>query len=548
MLFEAASDIGRDTDGVFLVITGICIVLLVVITFLMVYFVSRYSRRKNPEAAYIEGNTFLEVSWTTGGVVLVFFMFYLGWGGYKARTQVPEGAVEVDVTGRMWAWTFAYANGKESGTLVVPVGEPVRLALRSADVIHSVYIPAFRVKQDVVPGSEKVLWFTPERTGEFDLFCAEYCGTGHSRMITTVEVLAGEDFEGWYTALAVPTGRELYESKGCSGCHTVDGSAGIGPTWKGLYGREAVVVTGGRERTVTADEEYVRRSILDPASDVVKGYPPIMPALDLDEEEVDGLVGYIKSLAAAPEPKAEEAPEPVEPVPVRKEAAPEKKEEKAPEPVPAKPKPEPVEPAPVPAEVKPEPRPAPEPEPVEPSPPAEEEPAEKAPAVEPEPAVEEAAPPAVEGAGEEGMEEAAPEPVEAEEAGPEPAPAPAGPEPGEEAAGEGMEAEAEPEAVEGPSLEPSRGEVLFREKACIGCHTLDGSPLVGPTWKGLYGKEEVVVTDGEKRTVTVDEEYIRRSIEEPNADIVEGYPPSMPAVELSDDEVSALVDLIKALE
>jgi cytochrome c oxidase subunit 2 len=211
--------------------------------------------------------------------------------------------MEVTATARMWSWTFAYANGKTSPQLFVPVGRPVNVILVSTDVNHGFFIPAFRVKRDVVPGMKNQAWFVADRPGSFDLFCSQYCGTGHSAMITTVEALPAAEFAAWLQegagggAAAPLDGKKLATDKGCLGCHSLDGSPGVGPTFKGIMGRQVMVVSGGKERLVTADEEYLRRSILDPHADVVKGFQPIMPAYaDLSREELEALVAFVKGI------------------------------------------------------------------------------------------------------------------------------------------------------------------------------------------------------------------------------------------------------------
>jgi cytochrome c oxidase subunit 2 len=190
----------------------------------------------------------------------------------------------------------------------VPLGKPVKLSITSADVLHSLFIPAFRVKEDCVPGMETYLWFQPEQTGDYDLFCSEYCGTGHSAMITKVHVLSREDFARWYegglpgpaatTGPKKADGAKLFQEKGCSACHSIDGSPKIGPTLKDVYGHRMTVLTGGKEREITADDAYLRRSLLDPQADVVKGFPPIMPSQQgqLSDAEIDALVEYLETL------------------------------------------------------------------------------------------------------------------------------------------------------------------------------------------------------------------------------------------------------------
>jgi len=300
-MFGAATTFGRQVDSSALLITGICAGLFVMIVFLMVYFVVRYRSSRSVEAARIEGNTVLEISWTAGGVAIVLFMFYIGWFGYGERKEVPPGAFEIRVTAQMWQWSFEYGDGRRSDTLYLPANRPVKMVLNSRDVIHSFYVPAFRIKEDVVPGMTKAITFVADEAGEYDLFCTEYCGTGHSGMYTSAVVLAEADFDDWSrTVSAEPTlsGEELIKEKGCTACHTTDGSTLVCPTFKGLWGRTERVATGGKEREVFVDEEYMRRSMLEPASDVVVGFPPIMPSQEgiLTEEEIKAITEYIKTL------------------------------------------------------------------------------------------------------------------------------------------------------------------------------------------------------------------------------------------------------------
>jgi cytochrome c oxidase subunit 2 len=189
-----------EVDRIFLFIVGISVLLLALITVLMIYFVIRYRRNRHPEAVDIEGNTLLEIIWTLVPTALVIAMFYYGWIGFKAMRDVPDNAMNVGVTGQMWFWKFEYKNGRQTDSLHVPVGVPVKLNIESLDVIHSLYIPAFRIKEDAVPGAETYLWFVAENEGDFDIFCAEYCGTGHSSMNSKVIAHSEEEFRRWYNA------------------------------------------------------------------------------------------------------------------------------------------------------------------------------------------------------------------------------------------------------------------------------------------------------------------------------------------------------------
>jgi len=304
MIFSGATGIsGRVVDNVFLYILVICIFLLALITFLMVYFVIRYRREKHPQAADIEGSTWLEITWTVIPTLIVLTMFYYGLTGFQFLKKVPEGAMAVKVIARQWSWLFQYENGTQETELRVPVGKPVKLVLTSQDVIHGFYMPAFRVKQDAVPGMETHLWFQPTETGTFDVMCSQYCGLEHSHMLTKIVVLPQEEFTKWYQAKkqevalkGPPIGPKLYQEKGCIACHSTDGSPRVGPSFKGLLGKTEKVATAGKEQTVVVDEAFIRKHILEPSAERVEGYPPIMPKVSMTDEELIALVDYIKSL------------------------------------------------------------------------------------------------------------------------------------------------------------------------------------------------------------------------------------------------------------
>jgi cytochrome c oxidase subunit 2 len=291
-------------DPVFMFIFGACLLLLIGITAVMVFFVIRYHRSRAPVAtSQAEGNLWLEIIWIVLPTLLVLAMFYYGWAGYLSLRNVPEGALEVTATARQWSWSFSYPNGTVSPKLYVPVGKPVKVSLVSLDVIHGFFLPAFRVKRDVVPGMKNHAWFVASKAGSYDLFCSQYCGTNHSAMITTVEALPEAEFAVWLEHGAHGSqqvsgidGKKLAQEKGCLGCHSEDGSIKLGPSFKGIWGRSETVVTKGVERTITVDETYVRRHILEPKADVVKGFPAIMPPFSLKEEELVALLEYLKGL------------------------------------------------------------------------------------------------------------------------------------------------------------------------------------------------------------------------------------------------------------
>jgi len=300
---SGASNFVHGVDLTFIIILGISLFFLVGITAVMIYFVIRYSRKRNPKATNIEGNTKLEILWTVIPLILVLVMFWFGWVGYQPMRKVPEGAIPVKAIGQMWSWSFEYPNGKKSAELVVPLNKPVKLDLFSRDVLHSLYIPAFRIKEDVVPGKNNYMWFTALELGEYDLNCAEYCGERHSYMLSKVKVLPEAEYESWLVQSDIPAdehpGLSVLKQNGCIACHSLDGSKIVGPSFKGIYGHEVEVITDGKERKIIVDDEYILKSIYEPNADVVKGFNPglmISYKEQLKEEDVKKIIEYIKGL------------------------------------------------------------------------------------------------------------------------------------------------------------------------------------------------------------------------------------------------------------
>lgn len=298
-----ASNFVQGVDLTFIIILGISVFFLVGITALMIYFVIRYRRSKNPKASQIEGNNKLEIIWTVIPTILVLIMFYYGWVGYRPMRQVPPDAIPVKAYAQMWSWMFEYENGKRSAELVVPLDKAVKLDLISRDVLHSLYIPAFRIKEDVVPGRNNYMWFIAQQEGEYDLFCAEYCGERHSYMITKVRVIPEADYILWLAQSDTPAdehpGLTVLKQNGCLACHSLDGSKLIGPTFKGIYGKKEIVVVQGTEKEIIVDDEYILRSIYEPNTEIVKGYNPglmISYKEQLSEEDVGKVIEYIKGL------------------------------------------------------------------------------------------------------------------------------------------------------------------------------------------------------------------------------------------------------------
>jgi len=188
----------HQIDQVFIYILGISVVILIGITLTMIFFVFRYSRKRHPQAEDIRGNWKLEVVWTVVPTLIALSMFYFGWKSYVGLRNVPEGAIQIEVTAEMYSWEFMYENGKESdGELVVPLGKPVKLNVTSLDVVHSLFIPAFRIKVDAVNGMKTYVWFYADRLGEFVIQCAEFCGIGHSQMTAVLRIVPEEEYEDW---------------------------------------------------------------------------------------------------------------------------------------------------------------------------------------------------------------------------------------------------------------------------------------------------------------------------------------------------------------
>ena len=302
-MYGTSSTFSGTVDNVFLFFLGVSVFFLLLITGLMIYFSIRYRRSKHPEPVQIEGSVVLEVIWTVVPVILVVPMFWFGFQGFRAMRDVPDDAMVIEVTGRMWDWSFRYENGKETDKLYVPVHQAVKLLLRSVDVNHSFFIPAFRVKEDVIPGRENYLWFKPRSTGSANIFCAEYCGQSHSYMMTQVVVMEDEEFRVWLeqdsTESLGPGAVVTMDRVGCLSCHSLDGTYDTGPTFLGLYGSTRTVLRDGSRMEVVADEDYLRRAILEPQMEFLVDFPPNMPpTVGLSDSEVEEIIEFIKTLGS----------------------------------------------------------------------------------------------------------------------------------------------------------------------------------------------------------------------------------------------------------
>lgn len=289
-------------DALYLFIQLVTVVMTAVIFAAVIYFAYRYRRAANPHPTQIEGSTKLELFWSISPFIVMLAMFAWGADLYYAAQNPPRNAIEVFVTGKQWMWKVQYANGtREINALHVPVGQAVKLTMASEDVIHSFSIPAFRVRHDVVPGHYNSLWFTPTKAGEYHLFCTEYCGLWHSRMIGTVYVMDQPEYAAWLSGgggqgSLADQGEKLFQQYGCSTCHLMD-QPGRCPNLKGLYNKPVQLANG---ETVIANDAYIRESILEANAKIVYGYEPnIMPNFkgQISEEQVIQLIAYVKSLA-----------------------------------------------------------------------------------------------------------------------------------------------------------------------------------------------------------------------------------------------------------
>lgn len=309
----AGTEVAEKWNHLYYFILGVCIFFFVLTMGAMVQFAKKYRATPGRKAVPIAHNTALEIVWTAIPTILLLGIFAWGWQVYRQMRDAPADAYEIRVVGKQWLWNFQYPDGRvTTDEIVVPVGKPVKLVMSSDDVLHSMYIPAFRVKRDIVPGMYSTVWFEPNALGTHDFYCTEYCGADHSGMVGRVRVVSKEDFALWRAgkktfdegAVAavggqaeslVDRGKKLTEKMGCVACHTSDGVAKIGPSYKGVFGSKRELMDGS---SVEADENYLRESILNSQAKVLKGFNPVMPVYQgqFNEADLNALVAYIKSL------------------------------------------------------------------------------------------------------------------------------------------------------------------------------------------------------------------------------------------------------------
>ncbi len=298
---EGASTLAPSIDSLFYFVLIVSTILFVGVVAAMAYFAIRYRRRNASDIpSPVHESRLLEISWVVIPTILVLIVFSWGFRLYVEQGVAPPDSYKIQVQAKQWLWEFEYPNGaKAVNELRVPVDRPVQLTMSSADVIHSLFIPSFRVKYDVLPNRYTSVWFQATKTGEYDLFCTEYCGTQHSGMLAKVIVLTQDAFNEWlktgggnFEDMPLPEyGALLYEQQACVTCHSVDGTPKVGPTFKGLFGKNEQTESG----SITADENYIRESIIEPQAHIVAGYPPVMPSYaSLDERQVSALIAFIQ--------------------------------------------------------------------------------------------------------------------------------------------------------------------------------------------------------------------------------------------------------------
>jgi cytochrome c oxidase subunit 2 len=301
---EVASTIASGVDLLYFFLTAVTVFFSTLIFASIFYFAVKYRRRPGlvPEqidAEHSHQGYGLEIAWSVVPFLITLVMFTWGSSLYIANSRIPDQAMEIYVVGKQWMWKIQHPSGRsEINELHVPLGQPVKLTMASQDVIHSFFIPAFRVKQDVVPGRYTSMWFEPTKPGEYHLFCAEYCGAYHSGMIGRVVVMQPADFQKWLGGATedspVRNGEKLFTAFDCVNCHA-SGARRRGPQLAGLYGSEVLLESGA---TAKFDENYIRESIVNPNAKVVRGYPAVMPTYrgQLSEEQILQLIAYIRSL------------------------------------------------------------------------------------------------------------------------------------------------------------------------------------------------------------------------------------------------------------
>ncbi|MDR3411029.1 MAG: cytochrome c oxidase subunit II [Formivibrio sp.] len=304
---EQASNFAGNVDALFSFILLTSLFFSVLVTLLTIYAAFKYKRKQPGEVgAEDHGNMVLEIGWTIIPLILALFMFAWGAVVYVHYRTAPKDTLDVYVVGKQWMWKLQQPNGrKEINELHIPVNRDIKLIMGSEDVIHDFYVPAFRVKMDVVPGRYNTMWFRPTKVGKYHFFCSQYCGTNHAVMGGWVTVMDPSDYAAWLAGETgdvnpVSAGEKLFTQLACNTCHIANGT-GRAPSLNGLFGAKVLLADGS---TVIGDEAYIRESILQPKAKIVAGYQPVMPTFQglVTEEQIQNLTAYIKSLQTQPVP------------------------------------------------------------------------------------------------------------------------------------------------------------------------------------------------------------------------------------------------------
>jgi cytochrome c oxidase subunit 2 len=304
MLPQQGTAISAEVDDLFGFIMLLTLIFFVIITWMTVHLVVKYRHNQQNEIATtdLDHNTLWEAAWAFIPLMLCFVLFVWGFRLFVKQGIAPDNSLEIQVTAKQWAWQFDYPNGTSNTNLYVPAGRPVKLIMHSNDVLHSFFIPDFRVKSDVMPNRYTTVWFEAREPGQHHIFCTEYCGTDHSNMNRTVFVLPEDDYQAKMkefrdaadNASPEQHGEQLY-AQNCASCHSIDGSRKIGPSWKGIIGRQG---KGSKGESYVADENYITESILYPQKVIVSGYPAAMNSYkgQLSAEDIDHIIAYMKTL------------------------------------------------------------------------------------------------------------------------------------------------------------------------------------------------------------------------------------------------------------
>lgn len=329
-MFSGPTTYAENVDSVMLFIVGISVLLLLGIIAAMIIFSIKYNRKRHPKAQQIEGHAGLEALWIFIPTAIVIVMFFYGYTGYRELREKSDAGLIVEVTGQMWQWKFKYPNGKVTDTLYIPIDEVTRLEMHSTDVNHSFYVPAFRLKEDVIANDTTYMILTPKEIGTYDIACAEYCGLQHSAMYSTLKVVSREDFKSWLGAgmekkdttvkttdspapadtvkVLADTAKPLTQApevpdknslikRGCISCHSFDGSVIKGPSFKGLVASKQTVFRNGKEVTIKVNDKYLKNSIINPDFEIVKGYAKgSMPKQNLTDDDVKIVVAALKAI------------------------------------------------------------------------------------------------------------------------------------------------------------------------------------------------------------------------------------------------------------